>query len=158
MVKIELYYIMNNLYFFFYNYSFLIHIFIIATLFSIQPHIKKNNKILNTTSKDSMFINQMIQSLIMLIYYLSSDTNIDIKNIKIKNICLSSTSVILVIYQTILYNKIINQSNVSKVIPMINSTTGIMSMIISNIFFNEIITKKHITGIIFITSGSYLLY
>ncbi len=149
---------MNNLYFFFYNYSFLIHIFIIATLFSIQPHIKKNNKILNTTSKDSMFINQMIQSFIMLIYYLSSDTNIDIKNIKIKNICLSSTSVILVIYQTILYNKIINQSNVSKVIPMINSTTGIMSMIISNIFFNEIITKKHITGIIFITSGSYLLY
>tara|TARA_Y100001970_G_C14242497_1_gene865796 strand:+ start:1349 stop:1879 length:531 start_codon:yes stop_codon:yes gene_type:complete len=131
---------------------------LLALLYSLNPQIKKLNST-NLSIIESMTINHIFQSLILIIYHSYNGINYNAYvDINFKNILYYIINVFFTFFQSFLFNTLIRNNNVSIILPIINSSTGIITLLLGYFMFNEKLIKKNIIGIIFITTGSYLLY
>ena len=125
--------------------------------YSLQPQIKKLS-FSNLEMLDSLALNHMIQTLIILIFFIcSKKKDINLCELKVKCVMYSVISNILTFYQTYQLNRLIRTNNVSSLIPLMNCYINLFSILIGYVFFNENINKKTFFGIIFISIGSKLV-
>ena len=127
--------------------------------YSLQPQIKKlSSNSLNINVLDSLALNHIIQTLIILFIFLyNNKRDIIIYKLNIKNTIYTIMSCILTFFQSYQFNKLIKQNNVSSLLPLMNCYINLFSVIIGYLFFNENINNKTIIGIIFISIGSNLI-
>ena len=134
-----------------------IKIIFLSICFSVQPLLKKKNSS-NLTNIESIMITNIIQSFFLIIYYFSFYKQINLSHLKITQLPMCSINVIITIFQSYLFNNLINKNKISTFIPILNSSTGVITTILGYLFLHENIKIYNIFGIITIIFGSYLLY
>ena len=139
----------------------IINMVTLSSCFSLQPHIKKINKS-KLTLDETILLNHIIQTVFIISYFVCKKKSglslKELKELKIKSLCLSCINVAMTMYQSFLFSKLIKNNKISSILPILNSLTGVISLLIGKYIFYESVSKNSIFGLIFIIIGSFLLY
>ena len=141
------------------NVNLLILILILS--WTINPFIKKIS-VKKLGNNENLILNHIFVTLVIILYtsYIITYNKLDIKLLKsmeYKDILINFIGALVTFSSSICLYKILQQKDISEVIPIIQPSVIILSLGLGYFIFNETLTKYKIIGTLLVSYGIYLI-